>query len=65
MTAAKSLIEIGHETAKFQEAYKVNPQAAVSEYSHFFSGKYYYESSLQISPSGFDLFSEPKWALNA
>ncbi len=65
MTAAKSLIEIGKESSKFQEAYRIDPQAAIREYSHFFSGKYYYESSLNISDSGFDLFSEPKWAMNA
>lgn len=63
ITSTKSMIEIGRESAAFQARYAVDPKAAVTEYSHFFTGSYTYETILSIGNTDWSLVSTPHWSI--
>lgn len=58
VVSAKNLVAIGKESAKFQQRYAVDPQAAVSEFAHLFSGRYQYNSSLKIGKDGWQMTTQ-------
>jgi len=64
VVSAKNLVAIGKESAKFQQRYAVDPQAAVSEFAHLFSGRYQYNSSLKISKDGWQMTTQPSFRIS-
>ena len=64
MTGAKSFIELSKESIEFQKEYAKDPRAAVAKYSHFFSGKYNYDTSLIFSEEGCSFSSKPVWTMS-
>lgn len=64
VVSARNLVAIGKESAKFQQRYAVDPQAAVSEFAHLFSGRYQYNSSLKISKDGCQMTTQPSFRIS-
>jgi len=64
VVSAKNLVAIGKESAKFQQRYAVDPQAALSEFAHLFSGRYQYNSSLKISKEGWQMTTRPSFRIS-
>ncbi len=64
VVSAKNLVAIGKESAKFQQRYAADPQAAVSEFAHLFPGRYQYNSSLKTSKDGWQIITWPAFRIS-